>query len=264
MDVGSAKPTLSERNSVRHYGLDLVSVSKRYDVSKYVNYAKDVVKRVYQNNGRLLIVGGSGFYLRSFFSQVVDQVIVSDEIRDFVDSLNEKKGLNGLLAELEKLNPDGLGSLDKSNPVRVIKSLERCLASGSTIQKLQKEFMEKPTPFCDFEKKTCLLDRSNTSLFGLIEKRTRRMLELGLVEETGKLIEQGILNNHPASNAVGYREAISYLNGEIRESELASAIDQSTRQLVAKQRKWFRKYYFADQKLMGENVRAFSSRKLIW
>jgi tRNA A37 N6-isopentenylltransferase MiaA len=124
--------------------------------------------------------------------------------------------------------------------------------------------MEKPTPFCDFEKKTCLLDRSNTSLFGLIEKRTRRMLELGLVEETEKLIEQGILNNHPASNAVGYREAISYLNGEIRESELASAIDQSTRQLVAKQRKWFRKYYFADQKLMSENVRAFSSRKLIW
>jgi len=264
MDVGSAKPTHSERNSVKHYGLDLVSVSKRYDVSMYVNYARDVVERVYQNNGRLLIVGGSGFYLRSFFSQVVDQVVVSKEIRDFVDSLNEKKGLNGLLVELEKLNPNGLGSLDKSNPVRVIKSLERCLASGSTIQKLQKELMEKPTPFFGFEKKTCLLDRSNTQLFELIEKRTSRMLEMGLVEETEKLIDQGILNNHPASNAVGYREAISFLNGKIQGSELASAINQSTRQLVAKQRKWFRKYYFADQKLTSENDRTFSSRKLIW
>ena len=77
MDVGSAKPTMAERERVVHHGLDLVNVGERYDVSKYLEYAKDVILDAYSRKSIILVVGGSGFYLRSFFASVVDRVSVN-------------------------------------------------------------------------------------------------------------------------------------------------------------------------------------------
>ncbi len=264
MDVGSAKPTLHERKIVTHHGLDLVQVSERYDVAKYIKYAENIVKSAYQKGRKVLVVGGSGFYLHSFFSPVVDNVNVNDGIKEFVETVERKKGLAGLVQELHKLNPDGLENIDESNPVRVIKSLERCLATGLTVHELKKEFESKPLPFSDFQKKTCLLDRSNDILFGMIERRTEKMIKSGLIDEVESLIDNGIMKNYPASTAVGYRETISFLRGEITKAELHKAITISTRQLVAKQRKWFRKFFTADQKLFLNDDSPFSIEKIDW
>ena len=168
-----------------------------------------------------------------------------------------------MLQELHKLNPDGLENIDESNPVQVIKSLERCLATGLTVHEL-KEFESKPLPFSGFQKKTCLLDRSNDILFGMIDRRTEKMIKSGLIDEVESLIDNGIMKNYPASTAVGYRETISFLRGEISKAELHEAITISTRQLVAKQRKWFRKFFTADQKLFLNNDSPFSIEKIDW
>lgn len=247
MNIGSAKPSVEDQSKVKHYGLDLANIDQRYDVSKYINYAKGVISEVYERKGKILVVGGSGFYLRSFFSAVVDEVIISNEIKNSVEELYSLEGLEGLLFKLKQMNPQGLGELDQFNPVRVTKSLERCMATGSTIQDLKKEFDKKPSPYEEFQKKTCLLDRSDEEIEILIEARTKSMIANGLIEEVKDLIELGLLENYPASYSVGYRETLSYLRGEISKETLSKTIQVSTRQLVAKQRKWFRKYYPADQ-----------------
>ena len=264
MDVGSAKPTMAERERVVHHGLDLVNVGERYDVSKYLEYAKDVILDAYSRKSIILVVGGSGFYLRSFFASVVDRVSVNEEIKNSVDRTYQIHGLDGLLKELKLLNPQGLGELDQANPVRLIKSLERCLATGLSIVELRDEFNKLPIPYSEFQKKTCLVDRENSELEQLIKKRTKLMLANGLIEEVQGLMEHGLLENYPASNAIGYRQVLSYLKGERKKEDLIQDINISTRQLVSKQRKWFRKYYNPDQCLTAKNDQKLCFSDLNW
>ena len=99
MDVGSAKPTIAERERVLHHGLDLVNVGERYDVSQYLNYAKKVILDAYSRNSKILVVGGSGFYLRSFFASIVDGVSVSEEIKNSVVHFRENKANEGSFIE---------------------------------------------------------------------------------------------------------------------------------------------------------------------
>ena len=264
MDIGSAKPNPEERARVKHHGLDLANVDQRYDVSQYNKYAETIIEEVYKRKGKVLVVGGSGFYLRSFFSAVVDEVIVSNEIKNAVEELYRMEGLDGLIKKLNNLNPSGLGKLDTFNPVRVIKALERCMATGSTLQDLKIEFDKKPRPYSSFKKHTCLLDRADHEIETLIEVRTKSMLESGLIEEVETLLDQGLLRNYPASSSVGYREVLSYLRGELSRDELCSAIELSTRQLVSKQRKWFRKYYQADQILIPAGGEPLNLEELSW
>jgi tRNA dimethylallyltransferase len=138
------------------------------------------------------------------------------------------------------------------------------LASGLSIVELKEEFSKKPIPYSDFQKKTCLVDRENSELEKLIQKRTKLMLSNGLIEEVQGLIEQGLSKNYPASNAIGYRQTLSYLGGKGTKEDLIQNINVSTRQLVAKQRKWFRKYYNSNQNITPGNGQGLCVSDLNW
>lgn len=264
MNIGAAKPSVEDQRRVRHHGLDLSKVSERYDVSQYLHYAEKIVSEVYRRKKKILVVGGSGFYLRSFFAAVVDEVVIDGTIRQNVQELYQNDGLTGLISKLKQMNPSGLGEIDQANPVRVIKALERCTATGLSIQELKEEFEKKPTPYQNFQKKTCLLDRRDEEIEILIEARTRSMISEGLIGEVETLMKLGLTENYPASSSIGYRETLSYIRGEISKDDLAKAIQLSTRQLVSKQRKWFRKYYPSDQRLIPRVGQKLSGEDLNW
>ncbi len=264
MNIGSAKPSTEDQAKVRHHGLDLSNVNQRYDVSQYLRYAENIVREAYQREKKILVVGGSGFYLRSFFAPVVDEVIIDEKIRQYVQELYRNDGLKGLITKLKHINPSGLGELDQANPVRAMKALERCTATGLSIQKLREEFEKKPTPYQNFEKKTYLLDRTDEEIEILIEARTQSMLSDGLIDEVKALMNKGLNTNHSASSSVGYRETLSHLRGEINLKELKQAIQLSTRQLVSKQRKWFRKYYPSDCRLIPKVGQKLCRDDLKW
>ena len=247
MDVGSAKPTSEDRSKVIHHGIDLVDASELFSVLDYSLYAREVIDSAIDEKKPILITGGSGFYLQSFLSPVVDRVEVSLEVRQEVEQVNERQGLQGMLTILKKLNPHGLGELDVLNPRRVMRGLERCLTSGKTLLELKKEFEEQEKPYAGFEKRVLWLDRGNEEIETRIAKRTEQMLKNGLLSEAEKLVSSGIYSNPSASNSIGYRECIACLKGEITEIDLAKEINNSTRRLVSKQRKWFRKH-------LGENA----------
>ncbi len=252
MDLGAAKPTTAERKRVPHHGLDLAEVSDGYDVSRYEHYARKVVPEVLSKGKNLLVVGGSGFYLQSFFEPIVDEVVVSDETRAKVEALYEKEGIPGLLAQLRQLNADEPLGLDELNPQRLLRALERCLGSGLRLSQLRERFEALPVPYASLGKKCLWLDRENEDLEKRIESRTEKMIEMGLVEETQSLIDQGFLSNHAACSSVGYRDVCSFLRNEITREELISSIRLSTRRLVSKQRKWFRKHFPPSSRLLLE------------
>jgi len=264
MDLGSAKPTVSERTRVPHHGLDLVEASQGYDVSQYERYARKVVDDVCTRGRNLLVVGGSGFYLHSFFEPIIDEVEVTDKIREQVAGLHAKQGIPGLLDRLKELNEGEPLGLDERNPQRLQRALERCLGSGLKLSELQERFQSLPTPYPSFRKECIWLDRTDEDLEKRIEKRTKAMIRKGLVEETESLVEQGFLANHSASSSVGYREAYAFLRNEIPRADLIPSICRSTRQLVAKQRKWFRKRFPPESRLLLDATSIVRVDELKW
>lgn len=241
MDIGTAKPSLSEQLQVIHHGIDVSPVDQQFNIKSYIDLAKQVVKSVQENGKKLLIVGGSGFYLKSFFSPVVDHIDVPDSLNKEVLELYERSGLDGLMSELLKLNPQGVGDLDVLNHRRVIKALLRCRASGKTLLELKASFDAQQSPFAAYEKKICIVDRNPEVLKERIRSRVFEMIRLGLIDEVELLIQQGIEKNPSAANAIGYRETIAWLkNHNSSKTDLAEAIILNTKKLVAKQRKWYR------------------------
>lgn len=240
MDIGTAKPSRKELARVRHHLIDICDVSQPYDITAYVRDAHRAVEDVSSRGKAILVTGGSGFYLKSFLAPVLDTIEVSDALRARVASIYEKGQLDGLLEELYRLNPGGLENLDEKNPRRVMRALERCLASGKTLSELQKEFAQRPKPYPDFSKKIILLEREKEELKERIKLRVECMIRDGLIDEVRRLKEQGIEDNPSAASAIGYRETLEFLNGRLDQSDLMPLIVQNTVKLAKKQRTWFR------------------------
>lgn len=264
MDIGTAKPTQEEMGGVVHHGIDVVPVSQPFNIKDYVELARGVIDSVVARGKKVLVVGGSGFYLKSFFAPVVDDIEVSEEIQKKIEEMFHNRGLGGVLEELMKLNPGGVGDLDIRNPRRVIKALGRCRASERGLLELKREFESQEVPFTDYEKKVFILECDPEILRERIRQRVFRMMDRGLIEEVKALKDKGIEKNPSAAGAIGYREVLSWLQ-ENREgvnvrggggefAKLGEGIILNTHQLIAKQRKWFRTQVRGEVIHWGEGI----------
>ena len=254
MDIGTAKPTQSELARTRHHLIDCCDVRERMDVARFVSLVREVLLDIARRGHVPLIVGGSGFYLKAFFAAVVDEVEVSPEMRTSVGQLTNEQALG----QLRDLNPQGLGSLDVANPRRVSRALERCLASGKTLDVLAREFAEQASPFAEWNAQLTQLDREPDDLNQRIHIRVAGMLSAGLVEEVRRLLPAGLKENPSASRAIGYREVIDVLEGRLDPAKLAEAIERNTRGLVKKQRTWFRTQLPEHRVINAANLRSMS------
>lgn len=240
MDIGTAKPTPEELARVPHHLIDICEVDQPFDIVAFDAAAHAAIENVCSRGKSVVVTGGSGFYLKSFLAPVIDTVVVADSIREEVVGLYESEGLGALLAALNEVSPDGLGNLDTKNPRRVLRALERCMASGKSLPQLQAEFAARPEPYADCEKRLVLLSRDPEQLKQRVALRAEQMVEAGLIEEVAALRDAGIERNPSAAAAIGYRETLAHLRGELNREELLAAIIQNTLHLVKKQRTWFR------------------------
>lgn len=242
MDIGTAKPTREELARVPHACVDVASpFGPAYTIGNYVAEARAAVDRAVAEGKPILVTGGSGFHLKCFYAPVVDALTISDVVRAEVAAL-AAAGPDAALRRLRELEPNPPDWLDLENPRRVIKALERRLASGRSLAELKAEFDARPGAFDDFEKKTVVLTRAPESLEKRIRLRVDLMLRDGLVDEVRRLRAEGLAEDASAGLAVGYRETLAWLrHGEPGGIDaLREAISVATRQLASKQRKWFR------------------------
>jgi len=251
MDIGTAKPTAAERARVPHHLIDVCAVTERMDITDYVRRARTAVEEIAGRGRAVLVTGGSGFYLKSFFGPVADDVEVTAELRAEVAAMS----LAEAVARLERLNPNGLGVLDVANPRRVTRALERCIASGRTLAVLAEEFARRPGAFADCRVELTRLDREPAELERRIALRVEAMLREGLVAEVRRLRAEGLDGNPSAALAIGYREVRAMLDGALPEAGLAAEIAKNTRALVKKQRTWFRTQLPEHRVLMASAVR---------
>jgi tRNA dimethylallyltransferase len=249
MDIGSAKPTAEEQRRVRHHGLDLAEPSERYSVSQYVDMAAAAIAAAHGRGKRILVTGGSGFYLAAFFGPVTDELDIPQAITDEVRTL-QRQGIASLLLRLRELEGPRLPEwLDVQNPIRVAKALERRLASGRTLDSLRDEFLSRRGPFADHTVTFELLERPDDELRSRIAARTEQMLSTGMIEEAERLLALNLDPELTSSRAVGYRAVMDWLEGgkRVAMSGLAERINLDTWALVRKQRKWFRRLGLAPE-----------------
>jgi tRNA dimethylallyltransferase len=281
LDIGTAKPTAAERAAVRHHCVDIAEPDAPFSVRDYIAAARAAIGDILSRGKNVIVTGGSGFYLKAFFAPVTDDVAVPPEVAERVRAIAATGGLDALTAALLPFAPDRPAFLDWANPRRVAKALERCLAAGRPLAELHAEFLRRPAPFADFATRAILLERDPADLAARIERRVAAMLAAGLVDEVRTLRDAGKLPaGSPAGSAVGYRETLAWLErtgggsgqwsvasgqwtvasgqwtvGSGREAVgggqdiagLAAEIALHTRQLAAKQRKWFRTQITADE-----------------
>ncbi len=240
MDIGTAKPTRAELARVPHHLVDIRAVDQPLDITGFVDLARAAVDDIAARGRRVLVTGGSGFYLKAFFSPVADNVAVPAALRAEIAADLEHRGLPALVERLRALNPAGLGPLDTANPRRVTRALERCLASGKTLAELAADFAAQPGPFAGHDVACVRLTRPVDELARRIAQRVDQMLAAGLVDEVRALRAAGLERNPSAARAIGYRETLSMLDGTLPEADLADEIVKNTKALARKQRTWFR------------------------
>lgn len=242
MDVGTAKPSKAELREVPHHLIDVVAPSERYSVFRYVGAVKSAIADIHARGKRVLIVGGSGFYLRSFFSPVVDDVTIDSELESEIVQRFDGQSLSESVAALRDFNPDGLSELDLDNPRRVLKAWLRCAATGKSLRELREAFESKPGPFDSYCRKLLILSRPREVLEDRARRRVNMMISSGLIDEVRRLINMDFQRNPSAAGAIGYRETLAFIEGLTSEEELAEAIARNTRKLLKKQRTWFKKF----------------------
>lgn len=240
MDIGSAKATARERGEIPHHLIDVADCSKTFDVSEYVAQAKAALSDIRARGKNVVVCGGSGFYLRSWFAAVTDNVKISESAKLFCEE-TEKLGANALTRELLKIDPDAAQTVDVLNPRRAKNALARCLSSGKTCAQLAADFAALPCPFGEIKRNVRILELPKENLEEKIRARTEDMIARGLVDETRELIKAGIKQNPSARAAIGYRETIEWIeSGGSDVSELSRQITENTLALVKKQRKYFK------------------------
>ncbi|MDR1591099.1 MAG: tRNA (adenosine(37)-N6)-dimethylallyltransferase MiaA [Puniceicoccales bacterium] len=253
-DIGSAK--IMEMAGIPHHGLDLCDPSDTFDVGQYMQYAQSIVRQMQKNNKNLLVVGGAGFYLKSFFTNVIDDISVPTHVCEKVRIFYEKLGLSALQRAIESYGPVDLNASDWHNPRRLINILAKQRVTGLAQCELKQKFLRNIAPFGNFFRKVILLERHPESLDARIGERVEEMFRRGLVNEVRKLGKM----SPPLANAIGYREVRAYLDGgeKMSENEVKAAIIQATRRLIKKQRTWFRRQIPVDYSL---NLDAYSFKE---
>ncbi|NBV55872.1 MAG: tRNA (adenosine(37)-N6)-dimethylallyltransferase MiaA [Verrucomicrobia bacterium] len=243
MDIGSAKPTAAQQARVRHHGLDLVAPTERFSVVQFVAMARAAIADAHARGKRILVTGGSGFYLAAFFGPVSDDLPIGEAVIETVRTL-QARGPEAVLAELRALEGAALPDwLDVHNPIRVAKALERRLASGRPLAELREEFLQRRGPFADHPITCELLERPDPELRHRIAARTADMLNGGLIEEAEHLLSLNLDPELASARAVGYRATMDWIGGgrQVALEGLAERINLDTWALVRKQRKWFRR-----------------------
>lgn len=234
MTVGTAKPCPHELSTVPHLFIDHLSIEDDYTVGDYEREALAVLDDLYQEKKVVLMVGGSGLYVKAVCNGLDNFPAIAKEIRADIIAEYEQNGLTFLQELLERLDPQYYAEVDLNNPQRLIRALEICVGTG----KAYSSFRKQSTANRPFKTIKIGLKMDRCQLYERINQRVDTMLKEGLIEEAKKLYPYRHLN---ALQTVGYKELFGYFDGTHSLEKAVELIKRNTRRYAKRQMTWFRK-----------------------
>ncbi len=237
LNIGTAKPNKNELDRAKHHFIDYLNPDEDYNVSLYESEALNICDKLLSNNKIPIVVGGSGLYIKALVNGLFSEIGVDQDYREKLLAIRNKHGDDYLYEELKKVDPISASKMLPQNWKRVMRALEVFQISGKPISEFQKEYnRESDIKFDQYG-----LNWDREILYKNIENRVDEMIDLGLVDETKKILMMGFSDSCNSLNTVGYKEIISYLNKEISLERAIELIKRNTRRYAKRQMTWFRK-----------------------
>ena len=233
MNIGTAKPSNSELNSIKHHLINNKSINDNYNISDYEKDALKSIKSIFNKNDAAILVGGSGLYINTVLYGLNEIPEISDEIRNSLYLDLELKGIKKLQEELKLLDPASYSDIDINNPRRLIRALEVSISTGKSYS----SFLKKKKKKRDFNIIVLGINQERSELYNKINTRVDNMIESGLINEVKELHNLKGLN---ALNTIGYREVFNYIEDKYSLDECINEIKKNTRRYAKRQLTWFK------------------------
>ena len=232
--IGTASPTAEQQQWVKHYFVGTLDIQDYYSASMYEEDVMRLLQQLFSANDYALLSGGSMMYIDAVCNGIDDIPTVDDKTRSMMKHRLAEEGLEALVEELRKLDPEHYEIVDRQNPRRVVHALEICHMTGRTYTSFRKA-QKKQRPF-DIIK--IGLNREREELYNRINLRVDKMMEEGLLEEAKAMLTYRKVH---ALNTVGYKELFNYFDGIWDLAEAVERIKGNTRRYARKQLTWFKR-----------------------
>lgn len=234
MDIGTAKPSASQRARVPHHLIDIVYPDEVFTLAQYQARAYQAIEDITRRGRVPFLVGGTGLYVRAVLEGfAIPSVPPDPKLRRQLERKAAEEGGAALHARLARLDPQAAAAIDSRNVRRVIRALEVHKATGIPISQLQ---THSPPPYRILK---IGLTIPRERLYELIDQRVEKMLAQGLVEEVRGFLARGYGPELPAMSGLGYRQIGLYLAGEMDLESAAEMIKRETRRFARQQYTWF-------------------------
>ncbi|MEG0814823.1 MAG: tRNA (adenosine(37)-N6)-dimethylallyltransferase MiaA [Mucinivorans sp.] len=233
MTIGTAVPSVDEQQAVAHYFIQDRSINEPLTAGAYEIEALALLDKLFAHHSTVILVGGSGLYADALVYGL-DPLPTSEVIRAELNSIYERQGLAPLVEALRMADPVHYSLVDRQNPLRVIRALEVCRASGMPYSNLRTaRHATRP-----FEVVRLAIDMPRQELYNRINGRVDQMIEQGLEDEVRSLIPYRDLS---PLRTVGYSEFFDYFDGKISHDTAIDKIKQNTRNYAKRQLTWLRR-----------------------
>ncbi len=237
LDIGTAKPSVEQRQRVTHHLIDIAGLDETFDAAKFVRLAMLAVREICSRGKVPIFCGGTGLYLKALLAGLGRAPSPDPALRAEL----EATPLPELLTELEHSDPLTFQTIDRSNSRRVIRAIEVIRLSGqSFVEQRALWSSTSPTQVQGQRLLAYGLTRRREDLWQRIDQRVELMFQRGLVDETRALLALGLTANRTAMQAIGYRQVVEYLQGVRSLQETIALVKQRTRLFAKRQVTWFR------------------------
>lgn len=241
MDIGTAKATPDERARVPHHLIDIRDITEPLNVKDYYEEAMYACRDILMRGRTPIIVGGTGFYIHSLLYGPPEGPGCNPQVRQMLQAEEERFGIDLLYEKLSKFDPEYAATISRNDRHKILRGLEIIEISGRKVSSFEwKE--RKPQSFFDF--RPWFLYWPREILYKRLEKRCDEMLQYGLLEEVVHLDRLGLRQNSTASQAIGYRQTLDFLDTAQTPADYEEYVRQlkiASRHLAKRQFTWFRK-----------------------
>jgi len=246
MNIGTAKPPQKVRQRIKYHLIDIVEPSDSFSVGAFRDAAMGAIEQIKSRNKPVIAVGGTALYIKALLYGLFEDPGTNEQIRAELKSRAETQGLAELHRELTKIDPVAAERIHHNDSKRIIRALEVYALTGKPISSLQQQWNKRNTPYAirnTINDWTIIgLRRQKTEESKRINRRVKKMLEVGLVDEVKSLLAEEKPLSRQAQCAIGYAEIIEYLNGQTSLEEATELMKKNTRRLAKNQRTWFKTF----------------------
>lgn len=234
MNLGTAKPSREELDSVPHHFINSLSIEESYDVRKFEEDALKLLDKLFQKHETIIMTGGSGLFADAVVDGLDEMPEIDSHFRQEIIKEFEEKGLPFLQSEVARLDPEYFDQVDRQNPQRLMRALEVCRGTGKPFS----SFRVKKKRERNFQTIKIGLERDRSELYQRIDQRMDQMIAAGLFDEADALFGKRHLN---ALQTVGYTEIFGFLEGKYDKEEAIRLLKRNSRRYAKRQLTWFKR-----------------------